>query len=89
MNVIGTEMSYRLLPQFLLGVLGAGPMAFGLIEGAAETVSSFGALNWLTGVAAFPASLMAGCLWRHYSPSASLFISALLSFAAAILLLLV
>jgi MFS family permease len=37
-------MSYWLLPQFLTGVLGAGPAAFGLIEGAAETVSSFGRL---------------------------------------------
>jgi MFS family permease len=43
-------MSYWLLPQFLIGVLGAGPMAFGLIEGAAETVSSFGRLlsGWLS-----------------------------------------
>jgi len=37
-------MSYWLLPQFLAAVLGAGPAAFGLIEGAAETVSSFGRL---------------------------------------------
>ncbi len=48
-NDISTEMSYWLLPQFLVGVLGAPPMAFGLIEGAAETVSSFGRLlsGWL------------------------------------------
>jgi MFS family permease len=37
-------MSYWLLPQFLVGGLGAGPMVFGLIEGAAETVASFGRL---------------------------------------------
>lgn len=43
-NDTATEMSYWLLPQFLAGVLGAGPAAFGLIEGAAETVSSFGRL---------------------------------------------
>lgn len=43
-NDIATEMSYWLLPQFLATVLGAGPAAFGLIEGAAETVSSFGRL---------------------------------------------
>jgi hypothetical protein len=36
-----TEMGYWLLPQFLVIVLGAPPMAFGLIEGAAETVASF------------------------------------------------
>jgi len=43
-NDIATEMSYWLLPQFLAAVLGAGPAAFGLIEGAAETMSSFGRL---------------------------------------------
>ncbi len=43
-NDTATEMSYWLLPQFLVGVLGAGPTAFGLIEGAAETVASFGRL---------------------------------------------
>jgi hypothetical protein len=49
-NDTATEMSYWLLPQFLVGVLGAGPMAFGLIEGAAETVSSFGRVlsGWLS-----------------------------------------
>jgi MFS family permease len=49
-NDMATEMSYWLLPQFLVSVLGAGPMAFGLIEGAAETVSSFGRLlsGWLS-----------------------------------------
>jgi len=49
-NDISTEMSYWLLPQFLVGVLGASPMVFGLIEGAAETVSSFGRLlsGWLS-----------------------------------------
>jgi MFS family permease len=49
-NDTSTEMSYWLLPQFLVGVLGAGPMVFGLIEGAAETVSSFGRLlsGWLS-----------------------------------------
>ncbi|MBZ5516861.1 MAG: MFS transporter [Acidobacteriia bacterium] len=43
-NDTATEMSYWLLPRFLVGVLGAGPMAFGLIEGAAESVASFGRL---------------------------------------------
>jgi len=49
-NDTATEMGYWLLPQFLVGVLGASPMAFGLIEGAAETVSSFGRLlsGWLS-----------------------------------------
>ena len=49
-NDTSTEMSYWLLPQFLVGVLGAGPTVFGLIEGAAETVSSFARLlsGWLS-----------------------------------------
>ena len=49
-NDTSTEMAYWLLPQFLVGVLGAGPAVFGLVEGAAETVSSFGRLlsGWLS-----------------------------------------
>ncbi|MBI1984432.1 MAG: MFS transporter [Acidobacteria bacterium] len=43
-NDTATEMSYWLLPQFLVGVLGAGPMVFGFIEGAAESVASLGRL---------------------------------------------
>jgi len=43
-NDTATEMSYWLLPQFMVSVLGAGPMVFGLMEGAAETVASFGRL---------------------------------------------
>jgi MFS family permease len=43
-NDTATEMSYWLLPQFLIGVLGAGTMAFGLIEGAAETAASLARL---------------------------------------------
>jgi len=43
-NDASSEAAYWLLPQFLVGVLGAGTMAFGLIEGAAETVASFGRL---------------------------------------------
>jgi MFS family permease len=43
-------MSYWLLPQFLVSALGATPVAFGLIEGAAETVASFSRLlsGWLS-----------------------------------------
>jgi MFS family permease len=43
-NDTATEMSYWLLPQFLVSVLGAGPATFGLIEGAAESVASLGKL---------------------------------------------
>jgi MFS family permease len=37
---VGTEMIFPLLPLFLTEVLHAGPTALGLIEGAADTVSS-------------------------------------------------
>ncbi|HEV2423383.1 MAG TPA: MFS transporter [Terriglobia bacterium] len=40
-NDAASEAAYWLLPQFLVSVLGAGTMAFGLIEGAAESASSF------------------------------------------------
>lgn len=43
-NDAATEISYWLLPQFLVGIVGAGPAAFGLIEGAAETAASLGRL---------------------------------------------
>jgi MFS family permease len=43
-NDTSSEMSYWLLPQFLVAALGAPPMAFGLIEGAAETIASFSRL---------------------------------------------
>jgi MFS family permease len=49
-NDTSTEISYWLLPQFLVTVLGAPPMAFGFIEGAAETMASFSRLlsGWLS-----------------------------------------
>ena len=40
-NDAASEAAYWLLPQFLVNVLGAGAMAFGLIEGTAESASSF------------------------------------------------
>jgi len=61
-NDSSTEMSYWLLPQFLVSVLGAPPMAFGLIEGAAETVASFSRLlsGWLSDFAGRRKPLAAG-----------------------------
>jgi len=49
-NDTSTEMGYWLLPQFLVIALGAPPAAFGLIEGAAETIASFSRLlsGWLS-----------------------------------------
>src|ERR1019366_2292573 len=37
---IGTEMIFPLLPVFLTETLGAGPAYLGLVEGAADAVSS-------------------------------------------------
>jgi MFS family permease len=50
--------------------------------------SVYGLFNWIVGVAAFPASLLAGWLWRTYSPAAPFYLSAVLAFAAAGFLLL-
>src|SRR4030043_1812458 len=40
-NDVSSEMIYPLLPLFLTQVLGAGVLFVGLIEGIAESVSSF------------------------------------------------
>jgi MFS family permease len=47
---IGTEMVFPLLPVFLMETLGAGPAYLGLVEGAANTVSSL--LKLLSGLLA-------------------------------------
>jgi MFS family permease len=84
-------------PQFVWFLFAAYGMYYAMTEGvlrawiadlvpSASRGSAFGAFNWLVGVAALPASLLAGWLWRHYSPRAPFLISSLLSFAAAILL---
>ncbi len=54
---------------------------------SASRASVFGVLNWVVGVAAFPASLLAGWIWQHYSPAAPFALSSLLAFLAALLLL--
>ena len=41
LNDAASEMIYPLMPLFLSGTLGAGPAFLGLIEGAAESASSF------------------------------------------------
>jgi MFS family permease len=55
---------------------------------SASRGSVFGVLNWVVGVAAFPASLLAGWIWQHYSPAAPFALSSVLAFLAALLLLL-
>lgn len=44
---VSSEMIYPLLPVFLVGVLGATPTIFGLIDGTAETVAAL--LKWASG----------------------------------------
>jgi len=84
-------------PQFVWFLFAVYGMYYAMTEGVirawiADLVPSssrgsvFGVFNWLVGVAALPASLVAGWLWRHYSPPAPFFVSALLSFSAALLL---
>ena len=84
-------------PQFVWFLFAVYGMYYAMTEGVlrawiADLVPSssrgsvFGVFNWLVGVTALPASLVAGWLWRHYSPPVPFFISALLSFSAALLL---
>ena len=55
---------------------------------AESRASVFGVLNWVVGVAAFPASFLAGWIWQHYSPAAPFAFSSILALAAGALLLL-
>lgn len=55
---------------------------------SASRASVFGVFNWVVGVAAFPASVVAGWLWQHYSPATPFYFSAVLSSLGALLLLL-
>jgi hypothetical protein len=54
---------------------------------ADSRASVFGVLNWVVGVAAFPASFMAGWIWQRFSPAAPFALSSVLAFAAASLLI--
>jgi MFS family permease len=49
--------------------------------------SVFGIFSWVVGVAAFPASLLAGWLWQRYSPAVPFYFAAGLSLLAAFLML--
>jgi len=49
--------------------------------------SIFGFFNWVVGVAAFPASFLAGWIWQRYSPAAPFALSSILAFVAGVLLL--
>jgi MFS family permease len=51
--------------------------------------SVYGVFNWVTAAAALPASLLAGWLWRAYSPAAPFAAGGALAAAAAFLLLMV
>ena len=45
LNDTASEMSYPLLPLFLVGTLGAGPAFLGVVEGIAETTASLAKLG--------------------------------------------
>jgi MFS family permease len=49
--------------------------------------SVYGLFNSVVGVAAFPASLLAGWMWHQYSPAVPFYFSSALSLLAAALLL--
>jgi predicted MFS family arabinose efflux permease len=59
-----------------------------LVPGSSRA-SAFGILNWVVGVAAFPASWLAGWMWQRYSPAAPFALSSLLAILAALVLLFV
>jgi MFS family permease len=52
----------------------------------AERGTAYGAFHTVVGLAAFPASLVAGLLWQYMGPSATFIYGALLAFLAASLL---
>ncbi len=54
---------------------------------ADSRASIFGVFNWVTGVSAFPASVLAGWIWQRYSPAAPFGFSSALALLAALLLL--
>ncbi len=54
---------------------------------ADSRATAFGYFNWVVGVAAFPASLMAGWMWQRFSPAAPFACSSILALAAGVLLL--
>jgi hypothetical protein len=54
---------------------------------AESRASIFAVLNWVVGVAAFPASFLAGWIWQRYSPAAPFALSSILSLVAGVLLL--
>ncbi len=54
---------------------------------AESRASVFGVLNWVVGVAAFPASFLAGWLWQRCSPAAPFTVSSVFALVAGSLLL--
>src|SRR4051812_50214056 len=46
-NDFASEMVYPLLPAFITGTLGGGPLLLGLLDGASELTSSV--LKWISG----------------------------------------
>jgi hypothetical protein len=66
---LSSEMIHSLLPVFLVSVLGAGPVAIGLIEGIAEAPASITKVfsGALSDARCHERDLCAGCVSRRSS----------------------
>ncbi len=105
---ISSEMLVHLLPLFLANILGVRTSVIGLIEGVAEGAgkalvadlvqpaqrgTAYGVYNAAIGLAAFPASLIAGLLWQGvagwagFGPAAPFLFGAAMALIAVLLLL--
>ena len=65
LNDFASEMVYPLLPAFLTGTLGAGPVALGALDGAADLASS--ALRWWSGPLADRPRWRLPLVWAGYA----------------------
>ena len=71
LNEISSQMVAPLIPILIAGVLAAGPIAIGAIEGVAS------------GLAAIPAGLLFGLVWKLAGPAAAFGITALIALGSA------
>ena len=65
LNDFASEMVYPLLPAFLTGTLGAGPVALGALDGAADLASSV--LRWWSGPLADRPRWRLPLVWAGYA----------------------
>ena len=65
LNDFASEMVYPLLPAFLTGTLGAGPVALGALDGAADLASSV--IRWWSGPLADRGRWRLPLVWAGYA----------------------